>query len=84
MVKRVTMLCLLVVAMLPLLTEAFFMSPGLFGGSSLGGSSKEASTEKKKPKSQAEKLESPWLWITVVAFTVAMLSCLRISFQGKW
>ena len=74
----------LVMVMLPYMALAFFATPGLWGGSGLGSSGHDESSKKEPPKSQEEKLTDPWRWVSVVAFSVAMIFCLRVSFQGRW
>ena len=79
--KRVAILSLLVIVLLPLLTEAFIHHPGMYGGHN---SNSESSGTKAAPKTQAEKLKDPWLWVSIVAFSACMIWCLNTSFEGRW
>ena len=81
-VNRVKVLGLLVVAaLLPILSEAFMHHPGMYGNNY---SNSETTKTTKEPKTQAEKLKDPWLWVAVIAFGICMYFCLKISFTGRW
>ena len=73
---------LIVAAILPILIEAFIHHPGMYGGGYHNDSSESKSTT--IPKTQAEKLKDPWLWVCVIAFSICMFFCLRISIAGRW
>ena len=76
-------LTLVAVALLPLLSEAFMHTPGMYGGHN--NSNNESTTSSTKATStQAQKLANPWLWVAIVAFGICMFFCLRTSLNGDW
>ena len=74
------MLVWLLVALLPLLTEAFMYHPSMYGSNTNYAASQKTTV----PKSQKEKLQNPWLWISIAAFSACMYYCLKVSFEGRW
>ena len=78
---KVCLSSVLSAALLPFLTEAFIHHPGMYG---YGNSYSSSSTTYTEPKTQAEKLQDPWLWVCVVLFSICMVWCLNTSFKGKW
>ena len=79
--KRALLLMMMAATLLPLLSEAFMHHPGMYGGNHYGN---ESSSTRAAPKTQAEKLRDPWLWVAVIAFSGCMWYCLKISMEGRW
>ena len=81
--KSRTMFILLAASLMPLLSEAFMHHYGMHNNNNYNNNSSRETTTKEK-KTQAEKLQNPWLWVAIIAFSICMFYCLRISMDGRW